>query len=429
MISTALSMDNQHTHTHKHTHTKSTYAPIFGIKNKDYRPIALTSVVMKCLEKIMVRMLKVEIASHLDPLRFAYRAGRSTEDAVISVTHLINKHLETPAAYARVLFADFSSAFDTIHPLLLIQKLIKLEVSPNVIQWFHSFVTNRSQQVRINNTLSDAKPCSIGIPQGAVSSPILFTLYTNDCRSREENNYIPVIKYSDDTIILSLLKTGDSLQTYFNEISSFRNWCERNHLKLNIAKTKEMVFDPKKLGSHNPVVIGDIKIEQVVSYKYLGIHMDNQLKWNVQVDCLCAKLGQRLHFLRRLRLFGVSTNIMILFYNAVLESLIRYGMAAWFGPLTVQLKSKVERLVKTAMKVMNRRDYPSLQSIFEKVMVNQAHKILDDPTHILHTEYELLPSGKRFRAISYKSNRFKQSFLPTSVALLNKTREGRKHTF
>ena len=88
-------------------------------ENKDYRPIALTSVVMKCLEKIMVRMLKVEIASHLDPLQFAYRAGRSTEDAVISVTHLINKHLETPAAYARVLFADFSSAFDTIHPLFV----------------------------------------------------------------------------------------------------------------------------------------------------------------------------------------------------------------------------------------------------------------------------------------------------------------------
>ena len=120
---------------------------------------------------------------------------------------------------------------------------------------------------------------------------------------------------------------------------------------------------------------------------------------------------------------------MTLFYNAILESLIKYGMAAWFGPLTVQLKPKLEGLVKTLLKVMNRRDYPFLQCIFEKVMLNQAHNILDDPTQILHNKYNLLPAGKRFRAISYKSNHFKQSFLPTSVTLLNKTRKGRKHTF
>ena len=161
-------------------------------------------------------------------------------------------------------------------------------------------------------------------------------------------------------------------------------------------------------------------IEQVSSYKYLGIQMDHMLKWDVHVDYLCAKLAQRLHFLRRLRLFGVSKNIMSTFYNAVLESLIRYGMAAWFGCLTVQLKSRILKMVHTAMKVIGKKDLLSLQPIFEKKVISLAHKVLTDPSHILFSEYELLPSGRRFRASRYRSNRYKLSFLPTSIALLNK---------
>ena len=147
--------------------------------------------------------------------------------------------------------------------------------------------------------------------------------------------------------------------------------------------------------------------------------MDNQLKWHVHVDYLCAKLAQRLHFLRRLRLFGVSVGVMSTFYDAVLGSIIRYGMAAWFGTLSVQLKSRIANMEKTAMKVIGRKDSPSLQSIFEKTVVSLANRVLSDPTHILASEYALLPSGRRFRACLCKYNRFKLSFLPTSIALLN----------
>lgn len=253
---------------------------------------------------------------------------------------------------------------------------------------------------------------------GGVSSPVLFTVYTNDCRNSQPGNF--VIKFSDDTIILSLLYGEDSPSAYHSEIAYFKDWCEKNHLILNTIKTKEVIFDPKEVRVHDPVVIGDRVIEQVSSYKYLGIYIDNTLKWNVHVDYLCKKLAQRLHFLRRLRLFGVCTGIMSTFYNAVLESLIRYGMAAWFGSLTVQLKSKILKMVKIAMKVIGKKDSQSLQTIFERTVISLAHRVLKDPSHMLFTEYELLPSGRRFRASRYRSNRYKLSFLPTSITLLNK---------
>ncbi len=286
----------------------------------------------------------------LDPLQFAYREGRGTEDAVVTVTHLISKHLKTPKAHARVLFADFSSAFDTLRPHLLVHKLIDMGVNPYITKWFYSLLTNRSQQVKVNGSLSVVKHCSTGVPQGSVSSPVLFTTYTNGCKSSHPNNYI--IKFSDDTIILSLLKENNCQTVYHKEIANFQSWCVSNHLILNTAKTKEMILDPTKIRVHHPVVIEGSMIEQVNSYKYLGVFINSSLKWSTRTEYLCGKLCQRIHFLRRLRLFGVCRKIMKTFYNAVLRSLITYGMTAWYGVLTVQLKTKIEKIVKIARTVV-----------------------------------------------------------------------------
>ena len=110
---------------------------------------------------------------------------------------------------------------------------------------------------------------------------------------------------------------------------------------------------------------------------------------------------------------------MLLFYRAALESIIRYGIAAWYGNLTVQSRSQITSLVRTAMKIMGVRNHPSLQMLYEQSVTRQAQKIVSDPTHILHQEFQLLPSGRRFRVPRTRLNRYKNSFLPTSIKLLN----------
>ena len=118
-------------------------------------------------------------------------------------------------------------------------------------------------------------------------------------------------------------------------------------------------------------------------------------------------------------MYGVDKSIMFLFYQAVLESLVRYGMSAWNGNITVKLKIKLTRLVHMAMKVMGKNDYQTLQSIYEQTVFRQAQRIVTEPSHILHLEYELLPSGRRYRVTTCKLNRFKNSFVPTSIKFLN----------
>lgn len=100
---------------------------------------------------------------------------------------------------------DFTSTFNTILPQILLYKLKQMEVNQFLIKWYFAFLTARQQQVKVNLTLFDVQVISTGAPQGCVSAPLVFTLCTNGCRNQYTNNYI--IKFSDDTAILSLLRT------------------------------------------------------------------------------------------------------------------------------------------------------------------------------------------------------------------------------
>ncbi len=119
------------------------------------------SLVMKSFEKLIKRELTSRTNCLLDPLQFAYRLNRGVQDATVTVLNLILKHLEGNRNHARLLFVDFSSAFNTIQPHLLVE--FKLEA--NLVGWILDFLTNRSQRVRVNGHLSDLALTSTGSPQ------------------------------------------------------------------------------------------------------------------------------------------------------------------------------------------------------------------------------------------------------------------------
>ena len=102
----------------------------------------------------MACKLRLDVQDYLDPFQYAYRQGRETYDAVNTVVHLILKHLDKPMAYARLLFIDFSLAFNLIQPHTLLSKLKQMNAHPYIIKWYHSFLTDIVQLVKVNQTLS-----------------------------------------------------------------------------------------------------------------------------------------------------------------------------------------------------------------------------------------------------------------------------------
>ena len=166
----------------------------------DYRPIALTSIPFKCMERIVLKRLLVATQSFQDPLQFAYTPNRNTEDAILTVTHAVLKHLEKPKASARMLFLDFSSAFNTIQPHLLIRKLMVMDTNPVIIRWLCSFLTDRPQRVvvRSSTTLEvSSEVCTnTGLLFSDSGAPALFTLYTPDCQCTAKASIISALLFS-----------------------------------------------------------------------------------------------------------------------------------------------------------------------------------------------------------------------------------------
>lgn len=133
-----------------------------------------------------------------------------------------------------------------------------------------------------------------------------------------------VIKYSDDTAILSLLTHDSDISSQWAGIDTFVEGCNEHHLRFNVKKTEEMVFDPPSIGDHSPISINGENIKQV-SYKYLGVYIDNMLSWQIHISNICSRIDQH-----HLRIFGVSRNIMMIFYRAAIESVLHFGRISWF---------------------------------------------------------------------------------------------------
>ena len=135
---------------------------------------------MKCFGHIFHQLMK-HTKSHSDPYQFAYKHNRITEGAALTLLHNAYTHLENPGSFVRILFTDFSSAFNTVQLHLMASKLLKLDINARLILWIVDFLVNHSQTVCHQAALLSSRSISTGSPQGTVLSPILSTIYTNDC--------------------------------------------------------------------------------------------------------------------------------------------------------------------------------------------------------------------------------------------------------
>ena len=386
----------------------------------DYRPVALTSIPMKCVERIALKHLKQETAEHQDPLQFAYTQGRNTEDAILTLLHHLYQHLEKAKTYARILYVDFSSAFNTLQPHLLTEKLLAMDVNPMLIAWIQSFMTSRLQQVRIGSSLSATKETNTGAPQGCVLSPALFTTYTAECRAKNATSNIQ-IKFADDTSLTGLVSNADEA-SYREAVTELVEWCDENYLELNVTKTEEMVVDFRRNpGTIEPLIIKGKEVGIVCTYKYLGITIDNKLDWTAHVNACHKKANQRLFFLRKLRQFRVNSTILELFYRSVIESALLYNQLCFLNSAKQADRDRLERITTTAGKVIG-HEVSSLHNIYEEMAVKKLRRILHDEAHPLHAIAAGHTSRRdpdRLLSMKSRTNRMRDSFLPTAIRLTN----------
>ena len=160
----------------------------------------------------------------LAPEQFGFRPNLSTEVALAHLTENILDNMDNGLITGAV-FLDLSKAFDTVDHQILLKKLHCLGLNNNSMEWFKSYLSDREQVTSIGNCLSSSRSVTVGVPQGSILGPLLFTVYVNDLpRSLK---YCKIILYADDTLIYYSAKSTQDVPTFLNkDLESASPWLQ-----------------------------------------------------------------------------------------------------------------------------------------------------------------------------------------------------------
>ena len=167
-----------------------------------------------------------------------------------------------------------------------------------------------------------------------------------------------------------------------------------------------------------PLLINGSPIEIVVSFKFLATTISSGLDWEANIISILKKARKRMYFLRKLKKFGLRRKILLQFYRAVIESALCFSLSVWFGSTTKDQQKHLSRVVKNAERIIG-CELPSPEEMYLKRSVVSSKRIIADQSHPAHGLCQLLPSGRRYRALRARAIKLSSSFFVQAVGALN----------
>ncbi len=419
-------------------------SPIFKkgdrIKPSNYRPVSLTSV--SC--KVMEHVVHSNIMQHLDRYdiltdqQHGFRRNRSCESQLILTTNDLASALDK-RQQTDVIIMDFSKAFDVVPHQRLLLKLNHYGIRGPTLTWITNFLTRRMQRVVIGGDYSDWVHVKSGVPQGTVLGPLLFLLYINDLPDQITST---VRLFADDCVMYRTISNdhdADLLQADLDRLSS---WQHQWQMKFNADKCFVLKITNSLHPKTHSYTLNSHILQETKSHQYLGVDISHNMKWNNHVNNICAKGNRNLGFVKR-NLKACTQDIKNLAYCTLVRPSLEYCGAIW-DPHTADLTSKLEAIQRRAARfvvndynwqssvtrMMQELNWKSLTtrrkinriSVFQKAC--QGHLAI--PTEsLLHpvTRPTRRTHSKSFINISSKSDSYKYSFIPRTVADWNQLPE------
>ena len=302
--------------------------------------------------------------------------------ALIKCQHHWLDWLEKDADFVRVFSFDFSKAFDSVSHQVLCNKLKSYNINPYITNWIMSFLSGRQQRVVVDGIVTRFLDINRGVPQGTVLGPILFSIMVNDIKSVKPKNLLT--KYADDITLSVPVKSNASyVDSAHQEVANIKKWTEDNKMKLNLAKTFEMLIRGKTQKPHPECVEG---IHRKNELKLLGVTFsENPCNWDTHFKYMLEKANSRIHILRVCKYYGYSLHELTLLFDSLIMSLFSYAMEVWACAYDTKYMSQIERFCKRAVRYGYTSNFSPIaeltsgkdRALWEKITTSTAHPLQD----------------------------------------------------
>jgi len=309
----------------------------------NYRSISLTCIISKVFKHIIVSTIMNHLESNgmLYHLQHGFHQHLSCKTQLLSLFHELVSNNDG-GIQTDLVFMDFVKAFDTVPHKRLLHKLHWYGIRSNIYCWLVDFLSEHFQRVVLDGVTSSHIPVSSGVPQGTVLGPILFLIYFNDLF--EVVKYSTLRLYANDCIIyhpISNTHDDDKLQ---QDIDSILLWAHTWQMKFNTFNCCYMhISEATKLKMETQYKLEDTHLTLSNQFKYLGVTLQSDLKWNCHVEEKVAKTNQILAMIRR-NVCVASATTRELAYNTLVCPHLEYASVVW-SPWQTYHKDAVEEVL------------------------------------------------------------------------------------
>jgi hypothetical protein len=344
--------------------------PIFKkgekIKPSNYRPVSLTSIPCKILEHIILHQLHNFLGNSITKHQHGFRKLHSCNTQLVSTLHTILQQVDDGKCVQAVAL-DFSKAFDKVCHSLLIKKLRVYNIPSLILEWIKSFLHNRQQRVIVDGVLSELVRVTSGVPQGSVLGPFLFLVYINDIGDSISSH---IKLFADDTLMFSSLENYNSVLSFQNDLSKLESWAHQWKMEFNPSKCSLIFF------GKTPVDLTEINynfcnttINAEETVKYLGIYINNNLKWEKHINSIITKATRVLGYVQS-TLYNAPLRVKLLAYLTLCRPVLEYACEAW-DPYYAKDIYKLELVQNKALRfILNLKGIQSMSDARDRLRIN-----------------------------------------------------------
>ena len=328
-------------------------------KKENYRPVSILTPVSKFFERSMHDQIALYMETYLSPFLCGFRKGYSTQNCLMVMLERWKKALDKQKI-AGALLTDLSKAFDCLNHELIIAKLDAYGFDFPSLAYIYSYLCDRKQRTKVNNSFSTWSSIKCGVPQGSILGPLLFNIYLNDIFYFIDKTKLT--NYADDNtpyaIELSIETLINSLE---HDTSILIKWFRDNYLKLNADKCHLLIT------KHSNDVSVNVEDEIIIgsqSVKLLGVTIDNKLDFNEHVSKICKKVSTKLHALARISHFMTPEKLRLIL-KAFIESQFSYCPLLWMFHSRA-LNNRINRLHERALRLVYKDSRLTFDELLQK---------------------------------------------------------------